>query len=416
MNIAWVVNIPLPDIANHLGIKGLPYGGWLIRLAKHIQNEKDCELTIFFPHEKKVNGIELNGITYYSFNPNLKLNNCSVLENILKANKYDIVHLNGTEFPFMHVIQNVCKKLGIHTVVSIQGLISKISTHMQASLPFGVFYGKTLRNILRRDSVHNIQTKYYKRGLTEKRILKDANHVIGRTTFDHAVTKLYNPKVKYYHHNESLRDSFYHSEWKIDSMDQHRIFVSQANYSIKGFHYVIKALKDIVETYPNTHVYVSGSTVLSMTGYKNKYLKSRYERYLIKLLRKYHLVNNVTFIGLINEERMLNEYLKAHVYILPSTIENSSNSLSEAMLLGVPSVASYVGGTPDLLEHQLEGYLYQHDAPYMMAHFVKEIFSNDELAQKFSKNARSKALHRHDVDKNTKRLLAIYKEIIEGAK
>jgi glycosyltransferase involved in cell wall biosynthesis len=86
------------------------------------------------------------------------------------------------------------------------------------------------------------------------------------------------------------------------------------------------------------------------------------------------------------------------------------------MLLGVPSVASYVGGTPDLLEHQLEGYLYQHDAPYMMAHFVKEIFSNDELAQKFSKNARSKALHRHDVDKNTKRLLAIYKEIIEGAK
>ena len=66
-------------------------------------------------------------------------------------------------------------------------------------------------------------------------------------------------------------------------MDRHRIFVSQANYSIKGFHYVIEALKDIVETYPNTHVYVSGSTVLSMTGYKNKYLKSRYERYSIKI-------------------------------------------------------------------------------------------------------------------------------------
>ena len=64
----------------------------------------------------------------------------------------------------MHVIQNVCKKLGIHTVVSIQGLISKISTHMQASLPFGVFYGKTLRNILR-DSVHNIKPNIINVGL-----------------------------------------------------------------------------------------------------------------------------------------------------------------------------------------------------------------------------------------------------------
>ena len=60
---------------------------------------------------------------------------------------------------------------------------------------------------------------------------------------------------------------------------------------------------------------------------------------------------------------MLEEYLKAHVYILPSTIENSSNSLSEAMLLGVPSVASYVGGTPDLLRTSTGGLFISHDAP-----------------------------------------------------
>ena len=81
------------------------------------------------------------------------------------------------------------------------------------------------------------------------------------------------------------------------------------------------------------------------------------------------------------------------------------------MILGVPSVASYVGGVPDMLKHKEEGFLYQHDAPYMLAHYVCKIFENEALAMKFSKNARDHALKTHDVDKNTRRLIEIYGEI-----
>lgn len=80
---------------------------------------------------------------------------------------------------------------------------------------------------------------------------------------------------------------------------------------------------------------------------------------------------------------MLERLLKTHVFLLPSAIENSSNSLGEAMLLGMPCVASNSGGTQDILEHKKEGYLYPYTEPAMCAEYISKIFENDELACKF---------------------------------
>ena len=80
-------------------------------------------------------------------------------------------------------------------------------------------------------------------------------------------------------------------------------------------------------------------------------------------------------------------------------------------MLGVPSVASYVGGIPDMLKDKEEGFLYQHDAPYMLTHYICEVFKSEELALKFSNNAREHALKTHDKDENTRRLIEIYNEI-----
>ena len=74
------------------------------------------------------------------------------------------------------------------------------------------------------------------------------------------------------------------------------------------------------------------------------------------------------------------------------------------MLLGVPCVASYVSGIPDILKDKEEGFLYQHDAPYMLAHFICEIFKRDDLALKFSSNSRNRALKTHDRDENTRKI------------
>ena len=94
-----------------------------------------------------------------------------------------------------------------------------------------------------------------------------------------------------------------------------------------------------------------------------------------------------------------------------SSIENSPNSLGEAMILGVPCVASDVGGVADLLKHKEEGFVYQTDARYMLAHYVCEIFAYDELALEFSAKARMHVIKTHNKEENTKSMMEIYREI-----
>ena len=94
-----------------------------------------------------------------------------------------------------------------------------------------------------------------------------------------------------------------------------------------------------------------------------------------------------------------------------SSIENSPNSVGEAMLLGVPTVTSDVGGVKNMLEHNKEGFIYQADAPYMLAYYVCRIFDEAQMVSEFSKNAKKHAQITHNREANLETMLNIYKEI-----
>jgi glycosyltransferase involved in cell wall biosynthesis len=131
-------------------------------------------------------------------------------------------------------------------------------------------------------------------------------------------------------------------------------------------------------------------------------------------MREYGLENHITFLGYCNENQMKEQYLKSNVFVSPSTIENESNSISEAKMLGVPVVASFVGGVTGRIQHKVDGFLYQHDAPYMLAYYIREIFTNSELAKRFSENERASAGMIHDREKNRIEAYNIYHCIMVG--
>ena len=103
--------------------------------------------------------------------------------------------------------------------------------------------------------------------------------------------------------------------------------------------------------------------------------------------------------------------LKSNVYICPSSIENSPNSVAEAQILGIPLIASYTGGTPDMVTHGVSGYLYRFEEVEMLAALVCKVFDMEECSE-LSKNEIETASIRHDKGIIISTLKSIYSHII----
>lgn len=409
----------LPQIAVDMQ-KPLNYsGGWLVALSSDLLKQKEITLTVCFPmmNEYKVMHSTKNNLNCFGFPQKrfhiLKYN--KELEKyfvyVLNETKPDVVHIFGTEYPHTLAMVNTCNKLNIKAVISIQGLVSIIAHHYMAFVPNYIQYRYTFRDFVKQDNLKQQQKKFEKRGEYETEAIRKVNNVIGRTTWDKACTTQINSNLRYHFCNEILRDEFYKHEWSLKNCEKHSIFMSQATYPIKGMHLMLDAMPNILKRFPDTKLYVAGSDLTKSDTLKDRLKKTYYAKYIQEIIQKYDLKNNVIFTKPLNEKMMCERYLKSNVFVCPSSIENSSNSIGEAMILGVPCVVSDVGGVSDMIRHKEEGYVYQADAPYMLAYYVIQVFENEDLSVDLSKKARKHALQTHNKQNNTRKLMEIYSEI-----
>ncbi|MDA1586593.1 glycosyltransferase family 4 protein [Bacillus cereus group sp. TH230-1LC] len=419
MNILWLVNVPLPEASVLMGERPTPFGGWLVNASTDLVVQEDIKLSIAFP-KQKINDVQIlegKEINYYSF-PGVRNKNSNekneYLTKIIKQVKPDIIHIFGTEYAHTLDMVNICKEENLNVVISIQGLVSIYAKHYMACLPGKIQKRFTFRDFIKQDNLIQQQKKFQKRGDLEIEAIRQTKHVIGRTTWDKACTTQINPNVRYHFCNETLREEFYKHTWSLDNCQEYSIFVSQGSYPIKGLHFVIEAMPLVLRKYPNAKLYIGGQDITKSNTFGDKLKITSYGKYIKELILKYKLQENVEFTGVLNEEQMCERYLRSNVFVCPSSIENSPNSLGEAMILGLPCIASDVGGVSDLLVHGQEGFIYQTDAPYMLAYYINEIFSRKERASDLAKKARRRAMITHNRTENTKKIISIYENIIKN--
>lgn len=330
-------------------------------------------------------------------------------EEELKKFRPDVIHIWGTEYAHTLAMVNAAETLGLlgRTAVSIQGLCSVYAGHYAEGVPYRVQREFTFRDAVRRDNILQQQAKFARRGELEIAALEKVCHVIGRTSWDEACTGRINPEARYHFCNETLREPFYEGQWRYDHCRKHRIFASSCLYPVKGFHYLLEAFGEVAKNYPDATLAVPGKSFLTA----DKLRRTSYQKYLAALARKYGLADKIEFLGSLSAAQMKEAFLNANVFVLPSTIENSPNSLGEAMLLGAPCVASDVGGVANLMTHNHEGYLYQSTAPYMLAHYIRQVFDLEDGAEALGAAAKAHAAVTHDPEKNLRGLIAIYHEL-----
>ena len=316
--------------------------------------------------------------------------------------KPDIIHIHGTEYTQGLAYIRACGNKGV--VVSIQGLVSVYERYYLAGiLPKEIIRNITLRDTLRCDNIFKQKKKFLQRGEYEKEYIRSVKHVIGRTSWDKAHVRAINPDIHYHFCNETLRDEFYKHTWNYESCEKHSIFSSQAGYPIKGLHQLLKAMPLILREYPDTKLYVAGGDITKSKWYR----LSGYASYIKRLIEENGLRDMVNFTGMLSEKDMCARYLRSNVFVCPSAIENSPNSLGEAQLLGVPCIASYIGGVPDMMQNN-ELCMYRFEETEMLAEKVCTIFSQGSEANVMS---RTIAAERHNPTINSNVMHNIYNEI-----
>lgn len=417
MKVLWITNILFPEVTAVLtGNKDLKSsGGWMLGAARRLASRNDIELYVatVSPQVEQVTRIDGEKIVFYVLpfgKGNSKINPEYQKYWLCINNELcpDVVHIHGTESSHGHAFMQSCGSNNV--VISIQGMTSTYCYYYY----YGMSQSDVYKNLTIRDlfkgTIFRGQRNFKVSSEYELDMIRMAKHVIGRTSWDRAKTWAINPDIRYHFCNETLRDEFYDgSLWSYDKCTHHSIFVSQASYPIKGLHQLLKALPLILRTYPDTVVRIAGYNPTDTTSIPNKLKLSGYGRYLKKLIRKYNLENHVVFLGPLNAEQMKIEYLMSNVFISPSSIENSPNSLGEAQILGVPCVSSYVGGAMDMMDTNTEN-LYRFEEVEMLAYKVCCIFNNKDKQVNMSVISKK----RHCPIQNAARLFNIYKEIIEN--
>lgn len=410
MKILWIINGLTFTQKQKKALVTPTMSSWVEALINNLYLSKH-EFEVMYPvldGEKEV--FLENKIKYIPFEINNKYRNLSNYD----FSQYDVVHIWGLEYDYISdfikflEFQNMIDKV----ILSIQGICEYIGTYYCEGLPYKITHRKTLRDWIKKDNIIIQQKMFLDKAKTEKHNLKKLKHISGRTGFDKQYVKTNSPDTKYYHCEEGLRQEFYKLKWDVSKCKKNRVFMSQGYYSIKGLHIALEALKILKQTVPDIELVVAG-----MNPMPNRKVKdSSYARYIRNIIKRYNLENSIKFLGQLSQKEMVDEYLKCNVFILPSLIENSPNSVCEAMMLGIPIVASYVGGVPDLIKHKETGYLYQWNASYMLAYYLKELLASDKLCSDIGKEASKIALYRHDVNRIIERWDLIYESINKQSK
>ena len=458
MKVLWICNLVVPGIARKLGLGSIPKEGWVEGLFSRLTEEKkkdpDTPIPdIAFPIDQKtlkqlggdknkgyISGeCELMGLTigYYGFLENTVREEVyepeleDRMRALLEEAQPDIVHCFGAEYSHTLAAARAFNRPD-RFLIGIQGILKEYAIRYTAHIPAEVVARRTFRDTIKKDSIYERQQKYFLRGEHEAEAVKLAGHIAGRTAFDRKFAAEVNPNAEYHHAGETLRRDFYSGAWNAKEAERHRIFVSQADYPIKGFHYLLIAVGEILsgngcssDDYQDIQIYVAGQSIVGSSSLKEKIKISSYGKYLRDLINYYGLADRVHFLGRLSAGQMKEQYLKSDTFVCCSACENSPNSLGEAMMLQVPIVTSLVGGISSVFTPDEDGFSYEADiddsldtVTGRLKDKLLERWESDSLIKGLQSetdrrrcNAGFHARENHNTDKNIKELREIYKKI-----
>ncbi len=166
----------------------------------------------------------------------------------------------------------------------------------------------------------------------------------------------------------------------------------------KGQMLVLKAAKELKKKYEDFEVWIAGATS-SMSDSRV------YEKELIEYINKY-LVGTAVMLGKITDMRTLRQ--KADVEIVASDMEAFGRVTVEAMMGGMPVIASDSGANPELIEDGGDGFLFEKGNGESLKTKMECFMMKRELIKSMGTNAQRKAVQYFTLKDNINNIEKIY--------
>jgi len=382
--------------------------GWVSSLETRMASE--VELGVCFVMSGQPEKVEAGGVTYYPVPDttdtrfsrikylfiNEEHRYDSLVDRFVKVVedfKPDLIEVFGSE----HAYGLVSEKVDIPVIVHLQGIINAC---FSVFLPPGVSQGKYFT--LSSGISEFLWKVYYWRHwdeacLREQRILADTRYVMGRTAWDRMASWVMNHNHRYYHCDEIIRPEFYEAEPQTVSPEKLKIVTTVSEAPYKGVDLVLRTAK-LLKTWGREFEWkVFGNVNVkffeSVTGIPADEA-------------------GVDFCGVADAATLVRELQGAAMYVHPSYIENSPNSVCEAQMLGVPVVAADAGGVYSIVDDEINGFLTTPGDEEDLMDAIKVLWVDKGLARELGDEGRRTALKRHDRDAIASNLMAIYKDVI----
>lgn len=422
MRVLWIsMNSSLFDTA--LSKDGYNGGGWILSLQKALcQNVSELELGVTFLYPKKTNYQFIDNVSYF---PIIEINksflkkiryywgdykndkqdayNEDILQ-IITDFKPDLIHLWGTE----NLLASVCLISKVPVIVHLQGILGPYSqTYFSYKMnKFSFLLNSFTKSewILRNGYICAEKVMICRAEL-ERSYFKSLKYIMGRTHWDFNISRLLSPDSEYFHVDEILRDSFYVADaWNKPQGSKMIIFSTISQTAYKGLDLILRTAK----------------LLKTLSGFEIEWRVAGVSIQFAKIYeRQYKILGNefeVKYLGSQNADQIVIELQKCDLYIHPSYIDNSPNSLCEAQLLGVPVIATNVGGVSSLIENKKTGLLIPANSPYEITDLIIKAWKEPEYMKTIGINGRLVALKRHDKKKVVTELIDVYSSVISKNK
>lgn len=417
MKVLWFTNTMScytpQGIQNKHGYNG---GGWISSAEKIMRKQENVKLAVSFMADYQPTKVEQNGVIYYPI-PNKHIPKLSKITRILKlllgdlnyekdSWQYylehfrhvvddfnpDIIHVWGSEFHF----GLVWKVTQCPVILHLQGIIGP---YINAYMPAGMSWmdiRREARNPMKRMRCLREEKAWRNSAYREQEIFRGITAALGRTKWDNRVMHCINPGVAYYHVDEILRDDFYKkSERHLP--ERLTIITTISSPPYKGFDLVLKTAKILKQN-------------MNM-NFEWKCYGNINPTFIERQVGIRHQDVGVMLMGVASVNELITAELNATLYFHSSYIDNSPNSLCEAQMLGLPIVATNVGGIPSLVRDGIDGYLVPANDPYQAACFIERFFNDRTRNIEMGKKGQVSAYSRHNPKNVVEQIIDAYKKV-----